>query len=319
MKLNSNQTSDVGLHNAQELRKLRGEISSASQDHKYGFIHVEEILRDQRTLAQAEFDALQVDIRRNSLDARAAATTQMQGVAELKEWQQQFEKAATEQYRKTTDLGMNLQAVRATVTDESDQVKTEIRKGTYDAKTSLSAHAEESALRNEEVMQELHSISDRLEGVSSMTSEQLTTVQTLVSMLEGIQLGERIRYQDTHNDTTSKAYPTADGKSDDFDMANDPDYEAIVARINDFANRIATHTYSRDAQLIIEDIGRLLGLVMQQSAAKIPDRDDLPRKRKILCDYHYAELETEVQSMELLSRAKRALTSTQRVQLSNSG
>ena len=243
----------------------------------------------------------------------------MQGIAELKEWRQQFKKAATEQYRKTADLRMNLQAVRATVIDESDQVKTEIRKRTSDAKTSSSAHAEEFARRNEEVMQELHSISDRLEGASSMTSEQLTTVQTLVSMLEGIQLGERIRYQDTHNDTTSNAYPIADGKSDDFDMANDPEYEAILARISDFANRIATHKYSRDAQLIIKDIGRLLGLVMQQSGAKIPDRDDLPRKRKTLCDYRYAKLETEVQSMEFLSRAKRVLTSTQRVRLSNPG
>ena len=85
MKLSLNQTSGVGLYNAQELRNLRDEISSASQDHKNGFIHIEEILRDQRNMAQAEFDALQVDIRRSSLDASAAATTtQMQGVAELK-------------------------------------------------------------------------------------------------------------------------------------------------------------------------------------------------------------------------------------------
>ena len=214
---------------------------------------------------------------------------------------------------------MNLQVVRATVMDESDQVKSEIRKGTSDSKTSSSAHAEDVARMNEEVMQETHRISHRLQGVSSMTSEQLTTLQTLVSMIKGIQLGERSRHQHTHDDTTRQAYPTASGKSYDSNMANDPEYDAIVARISDCANRIATHKYSRDAQLIIEDIGRLLGLVMQQSGAKIPDRDDLPRKRKILCDYHYAELETEVQSMEVLSRAKRVLGSAQRVQLSNPG
>ena len=265
------------------------------------------------------FDALETQIRQGSLDFRAAATTQIQGIAEIREWQQQFETAATEQYNNIADLSTNLNTIRTTIIDRNDQVMTEIQKGISEALTSSSARFKDAGRRNEAVKQELHSISDRLKGISSMTSEQITTLQTLVSMMSGIQLGQRREHPDKHDDITSIAHATANSNSDESDMTHDPEYELIVARINHLANEVAVHKYSRDAQLIIEDVGKLLGLVMQQFSATNPDYDNLPRKRKTLCDYHYTQLETEVQSIEALSRAKRVLTSTQRVQLSNLG
>ena len=82
---------------------------------------------------------------------------------------------------------------------------------------------------------------------------------------------------------------------------------------------MTTHKYSKNAQLVIEDTGRLLGLMMQELSATSPNRDDLPRKRKSLCDNDYSELETEVLLLEDLEKTKRVLTASQRVQMFNQG
>ena len=240
----------------------------------------------------------------------------MRGITEITKQQQQLEKFTIEQYGRTADLGTKL---CATVIDASDQVKAEIKKGISEAKISSAALIEDVGCRIEELKQGLHRNFDRQEGVSNMTSEQLTIMQTLVSMISEIQLGKRTHHQDTRNDITSKAYPTANDTSDESEMINNPQCEVILARISHTANKVATNKRSRDAHSIIEDIGRLLGLVMQQSSATNLDRDDLPRKRKVLSDYHYNKLETEVQSREFLSRAKRVLTADQRVQISSPG
>ena len=236
----------------------------------------------------------------------------MQGISEMKEWQKQ-------QSRTTAVLGADIQSIKATVRNESDQIITAIRKGIAETETSSSAHFENVGHRNEEVKQDLYSISDRLEGISSMTNEQRTTLQTLISMISGFKLQEHIENRDAHNVTTSNAHPFADDKSEESELPCDTEYDRILSRIINNANKIAIHRYSKDTQLIIEDMGRLLDLVMQRFGTTTPTRDDLARKRKAVCDYHYAELETEVQSMELMSRAKRVLNCTQRAQFSNPG
>ncbi|KAM0800742.1 hypothetical protein BDR22DRAFT_232300 [Usnea florida] len=92
-----------------------------------------------------------------------------------------------------------------------------------------------------------------------------------------------------------------------------------MRRICQFVRTMTTYRYSKNAQLVIEDIGSLLGLLMKQPSAINLSRDELPKKRKILCDYEYSELETDIQSTEDLAKAKRILAASERVEISNQG
>ena len=58
---------------------------------------------------------------------------------------------------------------------------------------------------------------------------------------------------------------------------------------------------------------------MQQISARNPARNQLPRKRRLLCDHHYSELETAVHLVENMGKAKRALTASERVRIRNKG
>lgn len=319
--------SDVGLYNAQKLQLLHDEISAASAESRSYFSHVDDVLRDQRALVQDNLEAFQAEFRRDSLDARATATTQIQGLAGLQTRQQQFGKALTVGNEKLVELRADVQSVRAMVNDKGRQATiqceasmTEVREGIFEATTnSASAQIEAVERAEAQVMQELHSISDRLDAIPSMASEQLSTLQNLVAMMNSLQIRMVTERQNLPNNRLSEAFPIINDKSNDMEMTYDSAIEEPIARICHFASMITTHKYSKDAQLVIEDIGRLLGMVMQQLSATSPSRDELPRKRKFVGDHQYSEFETAVQSMEDLAKAKRALTSSQRVQISNQG
>ena len=92
-------TNDVGLHNLQKLQLLHDEVSAASQNHRSQISLIKELLRDHKALAQASFDALQAEVQKESLEARAAITTQIHSVAELNTRQQRFERAAVIGYK----------------------------------------------------------------------------------------------------------------------------------------------------------------------------------------------------------------------------
>lgn len=318
--------SDVGLFNAQELHLLHDEVSAASLDNTSRFSQIEEILRDQRTLAQAGFDAFQAKFQQDSLDARAAATTQIQGIAELKAGQQQYGKLTAVGNENIGDLRMDIQCMGAMIdnknqqaTTRSDAFMTEIRGGISEVTNSASAQIEEVGRIRADFMQMLHSISDRLEAVPSMANDQLSTLQSLVEMMSDMRLGMRTGAQSPPRHTINKTNPTENHRKNDSEPTYHAEIEGIVARICQFAATMRIYKYSKDAQTIIEDIGRLIGLIMQQLSATNPSRDDLPRKRKVLSDYQYLKLETEVQSMEDLAKAKRILAASQHVRISDQG
>lgn len=210
------------------------------------------------------------------------------------------------------------------VTLQSEAVMTkvrDVRDSCSVATNSANAQSEEVGRMRAKVMQKLHVISDRLEAVPSMANEQFSTLQGLVEMMSQIQLGIRAGRRDPPKNTKSDIYHTdiIIGRSNGSESTYDPGTEELIAKICASAGTMTTHKYSKNAQLVIEDTGRLLGLMMQELSATSPNRDDLPRKRKSLCDHHYSELETEVQSLEGLEKTKRVLTASQRVQMFNQG
>ena len=110
---------------------------------------------------------------------------------------------------------------------------------------------------------------------------------------------------DPPNDKIRKAYPTENDRSIDLEI------ERIIVRPSHFASTITIPGYSKNAQAVIEDIGRLLGLIIYQLNATTSSRDKLPRKRKVIFDYHYSELEIAIQSLKDLGKIKRILIASQ--------
>ncbi len=290
------------------------------------FSHVEDTLKHERDLAQAGLDALQAEFHQESLDARAVATTQIQGMAEIKTMQQQSGKDSVIRSQTMADIRADVLNMRAIVSNESRQatirseaIMTEVQKGISEAKDTSSAQVEEFERMTADFKQKLHIISDRLEAVPSMASEQLSTLQSLVEMLGDMQLGMRTGLQDPASTTISEPYLKGISRREHSEMNHDSEIEGIMKRMSHFASTMKTSRYSKKAQSVIGDIGRLLGLVMHQLSTTSPSRNELPRKRKVLCDHHYSELETAVQLQEDLARAKRVLTASERVRISNKG
>ena len=318
--------SDVGLYNAQEVQLLHDEILTASRDNEARFLQIEEILRDQRALAQVGLDAFRAEFHREILDTRVAATTQIQGIADIQAEQQQCRENVTIGYERITEIQADVQDLRVTVDDRSHQAivqseafMTDVRSGISEVATSAFGQVEVVERMNIEVMEKLRSISDRLEAVPSMAIEQLSTLQNLVGMISGIQLETRFGHQEEQNIIRSKANLTDIDRSRDLESVDDPEIERIIRRICHFARTMTTHRHSKNAQLVIEDIGSLLGLLMKQLSATSLSRNELPEKRKSLCDYEYSELETEMQTMEDLAKVKRVLTASERVRINNQG
>ena len=318
--------SDVGLYNAQKVQLLHDEISAASRDNKASFLQIEEILRDQRALAQVGLDTFRAEFRQESLDARVAATTQIQAISDFKTEQQQFGEVITVGHERIADIQADVQNLRATVYDRSHQASLQseafmkdVRSGISEVATSTSGQAEAVGRMNIEVMGKLRSISDRLEAVPSMSTEQLSTLQNLIRMISGMQLEMRSGSQEEQSIIRSKANITEIDRRGDLGIGNDPEVERIIRSICHLAHTMTTHRHSKNAQLVIEDIGSLLGLVMKRCSATGLSRNELPKKRKILCYNEYSELETEMQSVEDLAKAKRILTASERVQISNQG
>ena len=288
--------------------------------------HVEDALQDQRTLAQASFGALLAEVQLGSLEARVATTTQIDGIAELKTRQQQFGRAAAIGYNNIAGIRTDIQEIKAIIDDKGHQAyvrsaefMTEVQEGISKATTLSSAQNKNSRRVNAKFFQELHSVCDRLDALPDIGREQLSSLQSLVSMLSDLQLEMRTQRQNSRPSAKMEASLTHHDRCINGETSQNLEVERILARVYHFAGKITTHTYSQGAQSAIEDLGRLLGLVMQQISATSPRRDELPRKRKILCDYHYSNLETEVQSIEDLGKAKRVLTSSDRVRTSSQG
>ena len=202
---------------------------------------------------------------------------------------------------------------------QSEAFMTEVRDGYSKVANSASAQFEEVGRLKAEVMQKLHFISDRLEAVPGMAREQLLTLQSLVEIMSHLQLERRAEHEGSLERERSETYHTENDASDGSQMFCDPEVEKTMAKTCNFAGGIKTHRISKYAQSVIEDIGRLLGLMMQQMSVTNPSRDEMPRKRKVLCDHHYSELETEVQTIENLAKTKRVLTAFQRVQMAKQG
>ena len=292
--------------------------------------HVGEVLRDHKALAQASFSALQAEVQKGSLEVGEATIIQKHSIAEMNEQQQQFERAAAIRYENIAGIPTDFHNMRAAIdyesqlaTVRSETFLTEVRNGFSNTTTALSAQFKEDMRMNVEMTQELHSISKRLEALPSVGSEQLSSVQSLVQsvseILGDMQLEMRTRNQKSATSMTTEARLAENDRRINLQMSPDPEINGIMARVCHFAGKTTTCRYSKDAQSVIEDLGRLLGLVMQQISATSPSRDELPRKRKILCDYHYSNLEIAVQSMENLAKAKRVLTSSDRVRTSSQG
>ena len=167
-------------------------------------------------------------------------------------------------------------------TIRSEAIMIEVQKGISEARDILFAQVEEFGRMTADFMQKLHIISDRLETVPSMASEQLSTLQNLVKMLGDMQLGVRTARQDTANNIISEPYLEGSSGRDYLEMKHDSEVEGIMKRMCHFAGTMKTSRYSKKAQSVIKDICRLLGLVIQQLSTTNPSRDELPKKRKVL-------------------------------------
>lgn len=252
--------------------------------------------------------------------------TQIQGIYELKKEQQHIGEAITVGYERIAGLRADFQDMRATLSDNSQQATTrskafmkEVHENISEASDTSFMQLEEMGRVNAEVMRKLHSISDRLEAVPSMANEQLSTMQSLVETLNRMQLKMHAGHQDPQTSTISKLELGSNNMSNESEVTDNSEAGSIMARISYYACTVTTETHSKDAQSIIEDIGRLLGFVTQELRASSPSRDDLPRKRKTLCNHDYSEVETVVQAMEDLVKAKRILTASQSVRIRNQG
>ncbi|KAL9065483.1 MAG: hypothetical protein Q9161_008188 [Pseudevernia consocians] len=104
------------------------------------------------------------------------------------------------------------------------------------------------------MLQRLYGISDRLVAFPSIASEQLSTLQSLLEIMSGLQLGMRTGGQEQRNNTMIKPYPTENGRSDNSGLSHDADIEGILAKTCHFASKMKAGRYSRDAQSVIEDI-----------------------------------------------------------------
>ena len=319
-------TSDVGLYNAQNLRLLHDEVSAASQADRSQLSHVEEVLRDQRALAQASFDALQVEVQQGSLEARAATATQINGIAELNTRQQQFGRAAVIGNNHLAGIQTDVQEIKAMIDSKAHQAyvqsgdfMSEVQEGLSKATTLASAQNEDNRRLNAKVMEALHNICDRLDALPVIGHEQLSTLQSLVEMFSDLQIEMRTQRQKSQANTIMEASLTDHDKCNHSEKSHDLEIQRFLARVCESAGKVTTPRYSQGAQSVIEDLGRLLGLMMQQLSATTPRRDEMASKRKFLSDYHYSNLETAVQLMENMRKAKRALTSSDRVRLSSQG
>lgn len=314
----------------QKLHLFHDEVSAASRDNKSQLSHVEEVLRDQRSMAQAGLDALQAELQQGSSDARVAAITQLQGIAEVITKQQQFKRAAAIGYENIAGIRRDVHNLRAVINDNSHQAivrsdafMAEVREDIAQATITLSAQIEEDRRMNAEVMQELQSISDRLVPLSDVGSEQLPNLQSLLQSLSGMlsdmQLEMRTRRQKRPTSVTTEACPTENDGCSEMKMSPDSEINRLMTKICHFAGMMKTGSYSKETQSVIEDIGRLLGFVMQQVSGTSPSRGELLSKRKILGEYDFSKLETEVESVENLRKAKRALTAFERIRMSSQG
>ena len=171
-----------------------------------------------------------------------AATTQIQGIADIKREQLQFGKAITVGHERIADIQADVQDLRATVGDGSHQASLQseafmkdVRNGISEVATSASGQVEVAGRMNIEVMEKLRSLSDRLEAVPSMASEQLSTLHHLIGMISGMQLEMRSRRQEEQNSVGSQAKITDIDCSRDLEIVDDPEIERIMRRICHFA------------------------------------------------------------------------------------
>lgn len=195
----------------------------------------------------------------------------------------------------------------------------EVRKGMSQITDALFAQIEELRRMKTEVTQELHRVYERLKAVPSLASDQLSFFQSLVEMLSFMHLKMRTDNRNSLIKSISEAHLTTNQRCNDTDLSSDSEIKEILVRICRVADEMTTCRYSKETQSIIEDMGRLLSLVMQHLSATSPSRNDLTGKRKVLYDYYYSELKTAVQSIKNLENAKRVLIAARRVQVYNQG
>lgn len=170
----------------------------------------------------------------------------------------------------------------------------EVRKGMSKITDALFAQIKELRRMKTEVTQELHRVYKRLKAVPSLASDQLSFFQSLVEMLSFMHLKMRTDDRNSLIKSISEAHLTTNQRYNDTDLSSDSEIKEILVRICRVTDEMTTCRYSKEAQSIIEDIGRLLGLVMQHLSATSPSRNDLTGKRKVLYNYYYSELETAV-------------------------
>ena len=247
----------------------------------------------------------------------------MQGIVEVKTWQQQFGKAGANGYN---DIRTNVQDMKAIINEKSHQatirseaLMREVPEDIAEATSTSSAQHETIRRMNREVKSKLLSTSVTLEVLPSIASEHLSALQSLIEMLSNVQLRTRTERQSLQPSTTTEIFLPRHDRRNDLEMSLISEMKKVLARLPHLGGKMTASGYSIEAQSVIEDIGGLLGMVMQQMSATSPSPSDLLRKRKQLCDFHYSELEAAVQSMEALRKAKRVLTACQRIQICNQG
>ena len=321
---------DVGLYNAERLHSLHNELSEAFRDNKLHYARTEEILRDQRAQAQELSYDLQAELHQQSPEAAGAASAHIEGLTEiktsicdvrsslishcdqaksrseelLKEMRQQFLNAgnvASSEIEGIAHLKAHVNELGAISLDHIHQSSLHSEKLLTEARSSATTQIQEVERSRKEVMQKLNGISDHLKVNPSMTREHSSILQDLVEMMSNIQLEIGAMRQHLPESTKSEDSQAENGRKT-LHMTYDADIERSIARLCDLAGNTTPQKNSEEAQSVIEDMRKIIGLIMEQIGPATPSRNELLKKRKRLSDYHYSKIKMAVDLKEDLAR-----------------
>ena len=123
---------------------------------------------------------------------------------------------------------------------KSDALMTEVREGISMVTCTSSAQIEDVRKMNAEITQKLHCLSNRLEALRSIGSEQLSNLQSLVEMLGKMQLGMRTGTERPPNGSTIEASPIKFDRHNDLEAGLNSETKKTIAGIFHFASKMST-------------------------------------------------------------------------------
>jgi hypothetical protein len=176
-----------------------------------------------------------------------------------------------------------------------------------------------------QISQSIASMSDRLDGLNSISQDQYKTLQ---GMLEQLLSNQKVQDASDHPRSTTACFPTDGGINNPEGITEDEEEEAAngpnssseqlvesLHRLWTLTSATDTTFFSEDAQNIIDDLEKLLSAASEDNAK---GKLKASRKRQLqeLYDHNDAD---DLQDGRDLKRVRGLLTASQSIQLANKG